>query len=112
MTALPGLPFLGLLLSIALLPGLAPRFWLRHMGWVALAWSLTLLLPDAIAEGPRAAWAIAWHALLIEYLPFVSLLGGLYVAAGGVLVRGGPRGTPAGNTATLAAWAQPEPRWC
>ena len=35
------LPFAGLLLSIALIPGLAPRFWLRRMGWVAAAWSLS-----------------------------------------------------------------------
>jgi len=29
MNALEGLPFLGLLLSIVLLPGLAPQFWLQ-----------------------------------------------------------------------------------
>ncbi len=102
MTALLGLPFLGLLLSIALLPGLAPRFWLRHMGWVSLGWSVALLLPEMVLAGPGAAWATAWHALLIDYLPFVTLLGALYIAAGGVLLRGGPRGTPFGNTATLA----------
>ena len=38
------LPFLGLLLSIALIPGIAPRFWLRRMGWVAAGWSLSLIL--------------------------------------------------------------------
>jgi hypothetical protein len=32
MMALDALPFVGLLLSIAVLPGLAPRFWLRRMG--------------------------------------------------------------------------------
>jgi Na+/H+ antiporter NhaD/arsenite permease-like protein len=101
-TALLGLPFLGLLLSIALLPGLAPRFWLRHMGWVALGWSVALLLLEIVLAGPSVAWAMTWHALLIDYLPFVTLLGGLYIAAGGVLLRGGPRGTPFGNTATLA----------
>jgi hypothetical protein len=31
------LPFAGLLLSIALLPGLAPRSWQRRMGWIAAA---------------------------------------------------------------------------
>ena len=102
MTLLLALPFVGLLLSIALLPGLAPRFWLRHMGWVALGWSAALLLAQALLAGPRVAEAAAWHALLIDYLPFVTLLGALYVAAGGVLLSGGPRGTPAGNTATLA----------
>lgn len=95
-------PFAGLLLSIALLPALAPRFWVRRMGWVALGWSLLLLLPVVTTAGPAAAWHLAWHAILIDYLPFVALLGALYTASGGVLLRGGPAGTPAGNTAMLA----------
>ena len=37
------LPFAGLLLSIALIPGLAPRFWLRRMGVIAAGWSLALI---------------------------------------------------------------------
>jgi Na+/H+ antiporter NhaD/arsenite permease-like protein len=96
------LPFVGLLLSIALLPAMAPRFWVRRMGWVALGWSLLLVVPLAVTEGPVAAWRLTWHAVLIDYLPFIALLGGLYTASGGVLLRGGPGGTPAGNTAMLA----------
>lgn len=95
-------PFVGLLLSIALLPALAPRFWVRRMGWVALGWAVALLAPVAATEGVDLAWQLAWHALLIDYLPFVALLGALYTASGGVLLRGGPGGTPAGNTAMLA----------
>lgn len=97
-----GLPFLGLLLSIAMLPALAPRFWARRMGLVALAWSLALLLPRAAEAGFGAAASEAWHALLIEYLPFATLLLALYTAGGGVHLRGGPAGTPGGNTAMLA----------
>ena len=103
MSLFQGLPFLGLLLSIALLPGLAPRFWLRRMGWVALGWSLVLVASITITDGPRAALTEVWRVLLIEYLPLVSLLGGLYTAAGGIRVRGGLAGTPTGNTAMLAA---------
>jgi Na+/H+ antiporter NhaD/arsenite permease-like protein len=92
------LPFAGLLLSIALIPGLAPRFWLRRMGWVAAGWSL---VPVPILGFP--AWAHgAAHALIGSYLPFVAVLGGLYVAAGGILLRGGPGGRPWGNTLMLA----------
>ena len=58
--------------------------------------------PQALASGPGAAAAAAWHALLIDYLPFVTLLLALYTAGGGVLLRGGPAGTPRGNTAMLA----------
>ncbi len=98
-----GLPFVGVLLSIALLPMLAPRFWHRRMGGVSLVWSLALLLPMALLSGIGPAAAAAWHALVLEYLPFVTLLLALYTAAGGILVRGAPAGSPAGNTGLLVA---------
>jgi Na+/H+ antiporter NhaD/arsenite permease-like protein len=97
-----GLPFLGMLASIALFPMLAPRFWHRHMGSVAFAWSAVLLAQQAVIFGVRPAAGEAWHAILIEYLPLVSLLLALYASGGGVLLRGGPGGTPGGNTAMLA----------
>ena len=97
-----GLPFLGLLLSIALLPAVAPRFWTRRMGLVSLAWSAAFLLPRAAEAGLGVAASEAWHALLIEYLPFATLLLALYTAGGGVHLQGGPAGTPTGNTAMLA----------
>lgn len=96
-----GLPFAGLLLSVALMPILAPRLWHRRMGLVCVAWSAALLLPLAVKAGPGTAAAEAWHAVLVEYLPFVSLLLALYSAGGGILLTGGPWGTPAGNTLLL-----------
>jgi Na+/H+ antiporter NhaD/arsenite permease-like protein len=92
------LPFAGLLLSIALLPGLAPRFWARWMGPVAAGWSLTLI---PVLGFPLWASGTA-HAVFGTWLPFVAVIGGLYVGAGGILLRGGPGGRPWGNTAMLA----------
>jgi len=97
-----GIPFAGFLASMAVLPVVAPRFWHRRMGVVAFAWSATLLSAEALASGLGAAAAAIWHALLIDYLPFVTLLLALYAAGGGVLLRGGPAGTPRGNTVMLA----------
>ncbi len=97
-----GLPFLGMLLSIALFPIVAPRFWHRHMGKVAIAWSLASLVPLAVLEGVDVALLGAWQALLAEYLPFVTLLIAMYAVGGGILLEGGPWGTPAGNTALMA----------
>jgi Na+/H+ antiporter NhaD/arsenite permease-like protein len=95
------LPFAGLLVSIALIPGLAPRFWLRHMGRIAAAWSLALIPFLGVSD-----WAHATaHAMIASYLPFVSVIGGLYVASGGILLRGGPGGRPWGNTFMLALGA-------
>ena len=42
------------------------------------------------------------HAMLAEYLSFIVLLFALYTVAGGILVTGNVRGTPATNTAILA----------
>ena len=96
------LPFLGVLLSVALLPIIAPRFWLRRTGFVACIWCAATLAPLALRSGIAAAASQAWHAVLVDYLPFISLLVVLYATGGGVLIRGGPWGTPAGNTLLLA----------
>ncbi len=98
-------PFAGLLLSIALMPLLAPNFWHHHFGKVTAAWSLAFLIPLVLIYGMGAATANFVHALLAEYLPFVILLTALYVVAGGIYIRGSLTGTPGLNTAILAIGA-------
>ena len=100
-----GLPFAGLLLSIALTPLLAPIFWHHHFGKLTAAWALAFLLPFAALFGAGAAGASLVHALLAEYLPFVILLLALFTVAGGIYIRGNLRGTPALNVAILATGA-------
>jgi Na+/H+ antiporter NhaD/arsenite permease-like protein len=62
-----GLPFVGMLLSIALMPLLAPQFWHHHFGKVTAGWALAFLLPFALV-GPGAAGVNLVHALLAEYI--------------------------------------------
>ncbi|MDB6002049.1 MAG: sodium:proton antiporter, partial [Rhizobacter sp.] len=100
-----GLPFAGVLLSIALLPLTAPSFWHHHQGKVAAAWTLAFLVPFAFAFGPGAAIGGALHALVAEYVPFVLLLTALYVVAGGIFVRGNLHGSAALNTQLLGLGA-------
>ncbi|MGZ9032173.1 MAG: sodium:proton antiporter, partial [Burkholderiaceae bacterium] len=96
-----GVPFAGMLLSIALLPLLAPSFWHHHYGKVAAFWSLAFLLPYALIAGPGQALAHVIHTLLAEYIPFILLLTALFTATGGILIEGNLRGTPLVNTALL-----------
>jgi Na+/H+ antiporter NhaD/arsenite permease-like protein len=96
------LPFAGLLLSIALLPLVAPHFWEHHFGKVAAFWALLFLLPCAVAFGVMTASTEFLHALLLDYFPFINLLFALFVIAGGIRVSGNLVGTPATNTAILA----------
>ncbi len=97
-----GLPFAGLLLSIALMPLVAGHLWHHHYGKIAAGWAALLVLPFAIVFGPGTAASEVWHIMLQEYIPFIALLLALYVTGGGVLLKGTLVGTPATNTALLA----------
>ena len=96
------LPFAGMLLSIALMPLLAPALWRDHHGTVSVGWALALLVPLAAIYGHAVTWAVVLHVALQEYLPFVLLLLALYTVGSGVLLKGHLEGTPATNTALLA----------
>jgi Na+/H+ antiporter NhaD/arsenite permease-like protein len=96
------LPFVGLLLSIAIFPLIAPRFWEEHFGKIASAWALVFLLPSAIVFGLATAATDTLHMLLLDYFPFILMLIALFVVAGGIKVAGNLVGTPATNTALLA----------
>lgn len=96
------LPFAGILLSIAILPQVAHRFWDRRMGALAAAWALATLVPLGLSQGWGPTLDAALHVLVGEYLPFVLLLFALYTIAGGLVVAGNLHGSPAVNTAILA----------
>jgi Na+/H+ antiporter NhaD/arsenite permease-like protein len=100
-----GLPFAGILLSIALLPLLAPQLWHHHYGKISAAWALAFLLPFAALFGASAAASNLVHALLAEYIPFIILLTALFTVSGGIYIRGNLRGSPGLNTAILGIGA-------
>ncbi len=100
-----GLPFAGILLSIALFPLLAPSVWHHHYGKIAALWALAFLLPFAALYGPALAASNLVHALLVEYIPFIILLTALYTVSGGIYIRGNLRGSPGLNTAILGIGA-------
>lgn len=97
-----GVPFAGILLSIAIMPLVAPMFWHHHFGKVSAAWALAFLLPFAAIYGIGAAGAGVVHALLAEYIPFIILLTALFTVSGGIYIRGNLRGSPVLNTGILA----------
>lgn len=102
-TVLPAwsaLPFVGILLSIALFPLLAPRFWHHHYPKVALAWGLGLAIPFVVAYGRPATYSLA-HMAIVDYVPFIILIGALFTIGGGIFVRGSLRGSPLVNAALM-----------
>lgn len=96
-----GVPFAGLLLSIALMPLLMPAFWHHHFGKVSAAWTLAFFIPFALMFGPAVAGISLVHALVAEYIPFIILLTALFTVAGGIFIRGNLHGSPALNAGLL-----------
>jgi Na+/H+ antiporter NhaD/arsenite permease-like protein len=103
------IPFAGMLLSIALFPLLAPVFWHHHFPKVTAALSLLLLAPFVAAYGGAAVHEVL-HVAVVDYVPFIILLGALFTIGGGIYVRGALRGSPGVNClliaigALLASW--------
>ena len=57
------IPFVGILLSIAVFPLVAENFWHHHFGKVSAFWSLLLAVPFVFAYGGEAI-----HEILHTYL--------------------------------------------
>jgi len=89
------LPFAALLLSIAGFPLLAPHFWHHHYPKIAVGLGLVV----------AAYYVFVLHAperlthAAIEYFSFISLIGSLFVAAGGIHI--GVRGEARPSTNVL-----------
>ena len=95
------IPFVGILLSIAIFPlVLDSHFLVHHGGKMSLAWALIFAIPYLAVFRGEAFYDIL-HIYLIDYIPFIILLWGLFTVASGILVRGTLRGTPIVNTLLL-----------
>ncbi len=94
-------PFVGILLSIAVFPLIAPHFWHRHFGKISAFWAVAFLGPFTAIYGISLAGYELLHVLFLEYIPFIILLGSLFTVAGGVRLRGKLTGTPVVNTGIL-----------
>jgi Na+/H+ antiporter NhaD/arsenite permease-like protein len=94
------IPFAGILLSIALFPLYAPNFWHHHYPKVSLAWALTFAVPFLFAYKGLALHEIL-HIYIVDYIPFIILLGGLFTVAGGIYVKGSLKGSPIVNSVML-----------
>ena len=96
------LPFVGILLSIAIMPLALPHFWHRHFGKVSAAWALMVIVPFALIHGLTTAAYEIIHLMLLDYIPFIILLLALFTVTGGIHIKGNLHGSPSMNTALLA----------
>ena len=95
------IPFVGLLLSIAIIPLINFHFWEHHYGKISLAWIVIFSIPFLIGY-KGDGWYEIVHIVLLDYVPFIILLTALFTCAGGICLKGSLRGSPVLNTALIA----------
>ena len=95
------IPFAGMLLSIAVFPLVKAEWWEKHQLLVSLAWALLFLVPFALAYGAEVTAEQLAEVVIGDYIPFIVLLLGLYVVAGGIHVGGTIAGTTRNNVVIL-----------
>lgn len=95
------IPFVGILLSIAIFPLIASDFWHHNFGKISLFWALSLIAPFLVTYGFEITLYELLHVGLLEYVPFIILLLALFTISGGVCLRGSLVGTPILNTVIL-----------
>lgn len=100
-----GLPFLGIILSIALFPLLLPKFWSNHYGKVSLFWIILVLIGLAISQGILVSVNSFVKVAFEQFIPFIMLLTALFAITGGIKLKGDLVGTPVLNVTFLAIGA-------
>lgn len=93
-------PFAIMLLSIAVMPLIAGKWWENnlHKLYVALALSVPTgyyLIANGMGENLQ-------HQILKDYLPFIILLGALFIVTGGIRINGDIQARPRNNTLIMA----------
>lgn len=89
-----------MLLSIAIMPLLAEKWWENNNHKLLVA--ITLAIPSSIylicnGMGDKLA-----HQMLMDYIPFITLLGTLFVVTGGIEILGNIVARPRNNVIILA----------
>jgi Na+/H+ antiporter NhaD/arsenite permease-like protein len=97
-----GFPFVGMLLSIALMPLLFVHFWEAHYGKISCVWASITFLGLITAFGFSTTKYEVFRTFLHHYLPFIIIIGSLYTIAGGIRIEVQSHATPFVNTGLLA----------
>ena len=72
-------PFVGILLSIAIFPLINEHFWHKNFGKISAFWALLFGLPFLIVSKDISVSAYYFsHAIFLEYIPFIVLLFALF----------------------------------
>ncbi|HUT77400.1 MAG TPA: sodium:proton antiporter, partial [Polyangia bacterium] len=107
------IPFVLMLLSIAIFPLVREHWWEKNshkllvsavLGVPMLGYLFFRAFADGEAERHFFLLKVE-HAIIFDYVPFIILLGSLFVISGGIMLRGDLKATPKVNTTFLAVGA-------
>ncbi|HOT44162.1 MAG TPA: sodium:proton antiporter [Spirochaetota bacterium] len=91
------LPFIGILLCIAIIPLINAHFWERNLWWISLGvFCVPMAVIFTVFMGEKLRELSIEKAL--DYVSFIILLASLFVISGGILIKGSLSGTPKVNT--------------
>ncbi len=97
------LPFALLLAAIAVMPLAFSHFWESNRNKLIVAVVCSVPVLGFLIY--NAMWGELKHALLFDYVPFLILLGALFVITGGINITGDIEAKPSINTAFMAIGA-------
>ncbi|MBI4473390.1 MAG: sodium:proton antiporter, partial [Acidobacteria bacterium] len=95
------IPFIAMLLSIAILPMAIPNWWDSNRNKAILSAVVSLPVLGIVIQCEPG---LLVHSVL-DYISFITLLGALFVISGGIFIKGEFAGTPLVNTGFLAVGA-------
>ena len=99
------IPFVALLLCIAILPLAAGHWWEHNQNKAIVSGALAAVMIAYLVGVWGQIGLGALQHVLMEYVSFIILLGSLFLITGGVYVKGSLNGTPLANTGLMALGA-------
>lgn len=97
------IPFILMLLAIALLPALVGKWWESNLNKLLV--SLLLAVPTCLIACYFDIREAVAHQVVFDYIPFIVLLLGLFAVTGGIHLSGDLLAKPTTNTAILGIGA-------
>lgn len=94
------IPFILMLLSIALFPLFWNRFWEKNKNKLIIA--IVLSIPVVVYLLANGLTEKLFDTIVFDYIPFIILLGSLFTITGGILLTGDIQAKPWINTTFLA----------
>lgn len=95
------IPFVGMLLCIAICPLVIGELWEKYKAVAVIFWSLAFLIPFAIGYGGSKTFEEFLEVIFGDYITFIVLLFGLFCVAGNIALEGDLVGTPKVNILML-----------